>query len=158
TDPMGVEQSDTYVILKPRSSWRRGATKESLADEISDRLRERVPEAAVAISQPIQMRTNELIAGVRADVAAQIYGPDLGQLAELAERVASRLKDVPGAVDVQTEPTSGLSYLRIFPDRARLARYGLTVEDVNRATETLAVGVVVGSVFEGERRFDLVVK
>lgn len=117
-----------------------------------------MPEVAGAISQPIQMRTNELVAGVRSDVAAQIYGPDLAELQRLGNQVAAVLKKVPGAVDVRAAQGAGLLYLRILPDRARLARYGLTVEDVNTVAETIAVGHGVGQVFEGDRRFDLVVK
>jgi len=158
TDPMGIEQSDVYVLLKPRDAWRRGLTKECLAQEASERLAEEIPEAATAISQPIQMRTNELIAGVRSDVAAILYGPDLKVLQETAQRIASEVRRVPGAVDVRVEQGSGLSYLRIEPDRERLSRYGLTLSDVNQLTETLAVGYPAGVVFEGERRFDVMVR
>jgi cobalt-zinc-cadmium resistance protein CzcA len=119
---------------------------------------EAVPEVAFSVSQPIQMRTNELIAGVRSDAAAQIYGPDLAALADLGQRVAATLKGIPGVVDLRPEQGAGLTYLRIKPDRARLARYGLTVEDVNTVTETMAVGRTVGSVFEKDRRFAMVVR
>ena len=158
TDPMGLEQTDTYIVLKPREQWRRGRTKAALAEEISSRLASRVPEAAMAISQPIQMRTNELVAGVRSDVAAQVYGPDLPLLQQLANRIGEVLEKVPGATDVRVEQGAGLTYLRILPDRARLARYGLTVEDVNQLTESMAVGAQAGTVFERDRRFALVVK
>ena len=158
TDPMGIEQSDMYVLLKPRSEWRPGVDKADLTREIDKLLDQSVPEAAIAISQPIQMRTNELIAGVRSDVAAQIYGPDLDRLQTLGESIAEVVRKVPGAVDVRAAQGAGLTYLRIHPDRARLARYGLTVDDVNTVTETMAVGRQAGTVFEGDRRFDLVVK
>jgi cobalt-zinc-cadmium resistance protein CzcA len=158
TDPMGIEQTDMYLQLRPRESWRRGLTKEALGAEIAHAVEHHVPEVAFAVSQPIQMRTNELIAGVRSDVGAQIYGPDLQVLQQLAERVGVALGRVPGAVSVRVEQGAGLQYLRILPDRARLARYGLTVEDVNTLTEAIAVGRQVGLVFEGDRRFGLVVK
>ena len=158
TDPMGIEQSDVFLLLKPRSAWRDGMTKARLGEVIEQALEEAVPEVAGALSQPIQMRTNELIAGVRSDVAAQIYGADLAELQRLGERVAWVVERIPGAVDVRAAQGAGLGYLRILPDRARLARYGLTVEDVNRLTETIAVGHPVGTVFEGDRRFGLVVK
>ena len=132
TDPMGIEQSDVYVLLKPRSEWRRGVSKQELAKEIDKTIDSAVPEIATAISQPIQMRTNELIAGARSDVAAQVYGPDLG------DQVADAVKRVRGAVDVRATQAGGLRYLRIIPDRARLARYGLTVEDVNMLTQVVA--------------------
>ena len=158
TDPMGVEQSDIFVRLAPRAAWRSGVTKDSLASEIAERLATQVPEVNAAISQPIQNRTSELIAGVRSDAAIQLYGPDLDQLRRGGERIAAALKGVSGIADVRAEQTSGLSYLRIRPDRARLARYGLTVEDVNVVTETMAVGRKVGEIFEKDRRFGLVVR
>lgn len=158
TDPMGIEQSDVYVQLKPRRKWRRGVTKEALAAEISKRLEQAVPEAATAISQPIQMRTNELVAGVRSDAAAILYGADLEELNRLGGEIVIALGKVAGVSDVRAEQGMGLNYLRIDPDRHRLARYGLTVGDVNQLTETMAVGYRAGVVFEGERRFDLMVR
>jgi cobalt-zinc-cadmium resistance protein CzcA len=158
TDPMGLEQSDIYVGLKPREAWPSGLTKEGLAKDIAEAIEAKVPEVAGAVSQPIQMRTNELIAGVRSDVAAILYGPDLSKLAELGDRLAAVVHEVPGAVDVRTEQVAGLQYLRIEPDRAKLARYGLTVDDLNQTIETIAVGHRTGDVLEGERRFGLVVK
>ncbi len=158
TDPMGMEQSDIYVGLKDRKAWRKGITKESLAKEISEAIEEKVPEVAGGVSQPIQMRTNELVAGVRSDVAVLLYGADLDQLKALGEKVASSLRRIPGAVDVRVEQVAGLKYLRVDPDRGKLARYGLTIEDVNRVTETMAVGHPVGEVLEGERRFGIFIR
>jgi len=158
TDPMGVEQSDIYVGLKPRDDWRSGVSKEDIGNEISERIERLIPEVAAGISQPIQMRTNELVAGVRSDVAAIIYGQDLDELLELGERAAALIQTIPGAEDVRVEQVAGLRYLRIAPDRAKLARYGLSVADVNQITETLAVGHESGEVLEGERRFSIVVK
>jgi heavy metal efflux system protein len=158
TDPMGIEQSDVYIGLKPRDAWRDGLDKEALAKEISAVAEEAVPEIAGAVSQPIQMRTNELVAGVRSDVAVLLYGPDLDRLKELGEKTAEIVRKTPGAVDVRAEQVAGLRYLRVAPDRAKLARYGLTIEDVNQITETMAVGHEVGEVLEGERRFGIVLK
>jgi len=158
TDPMGMEQSDVYITLKDRATWRPGLTKEALAKEIAEATEASVPELAGAVSQPIQMRTNELVAGIRSDVAAIIYGPDLTQLTPFGEKIARAIRGVPGAVDVRVEQVAGLRYLRVIPDRAKLARYGLTIEDVNQITETIAVGHQVGFVLEGERRFGLMIK
>jgi len=158
TDPMGIEQSDIYIGLKDRSHWRPGLSKEALAKEISELVEAKVPEIAGAISQPIQMRTNELIAGVRSDVAVLLYGRDLDQLKSLGKSAAELVEKIHGAADVRVEQVAGLRYLRITPDRAKLARYGLTVEDVNRITETIAVGHSVGEVLEGERRFGIFIK
>lgn len=158
TDPMGLEESDVYVSLKDRAKWRKGVSKEVLANEISERLDELVPDGAWSISQPIQMRTNELIAGVRSDVAVLVYGPELDELKRLGERVADVVRDIPGAVDVRVEHVAGLRYMRVAPERPKLARYGLSVADINQITETIAVGRRVGDVLENERRFGIVVK
>jgi cobalt-zinc-cadmium resistance protein CzcA len=158
TDPMGIEQSDVYITLRPRDRWRPGLTKESLAKEVSEAVERAVPEVAASLSQPIQMRTNELIAGVRSDVAAQVYGPDLDRLQAFGQQIAAAVQGLPGVVEVRAAQTAGLSYLRVRPDRGRLARYGLTVEDVNIVVETTAVGRQAGVVLEHDRRFGLVVK
>jgi cobalt-zinc-cadmium resistance protein CzcA len=158
TDPMGIEQTDVYIGLKERSAWARGVTKADVAARISKAIETAVPEVAGAISQPIQMRTNELVAGVRSDAAAIVYGPDLDRLQRLGEGMAAVIRSVPGAADVRLEQMSGLRYLRIDPDRNKLARYGLSIADVNQLTETIAVGHRVGDVLEGERRFGIVVK
>lgn len=158
TDPMGVEQTNVYIQLRPHDKWRWRLTKDSLAEQLSAAVEKAVPEAALGVSQPIEMRTNELVAGARSDVAAQIYGQDLDKLQRLAQTTGDLIRKVPGVVDLRVEQGTGLTYLRIIPDRARLARYGLTVDDVNLLAETMAVGRTAGVVFEGDRRFDLVVK
>jgi cobalt-zinc-cadmium resistance protein CzcA len=158
TDPMGLEQSDLYVVLKDRSEWRPGLTKDQLRHELAEKMESQVPEVVGAISQPMQMRTNELVEGVRSDVGIVIYGTDLERLKELGDAIATSVKRVPGAADVRVEQVAGLSYLRIAPDRNKLARYGLTIADVNQVTETIAVGHKVGVVHEGDRRFSIVVK
>lgn len=157
TDPMSIEASDVYLVLKPREEWPRGLTKADVAEKVAAVLAES-PEVGGSISQPIQMRTNELVAGIRSDVGVLVYGRELAELARLGDRIASIARTVPGAVDVRVEQVEGLKYLRIHPDRHRLARYGLTVEDVNQVTETLAVGHHVGDVLEGERRFGIVIR
>ena len=158
TEPMGINETDLWVLLKPREAWRSGLTKEKLSSEISQVLATKVPEFVGGISQPIQMRTNELIAGVKSDAAALVYGDDLDELVRIANLVAARIRGVAGAADVKIEQVAGLRYLRVVPDRARLARYGLTIEDVNRLTEALSVGSGAGQVREHDRRFSIVVK
>ena len=158
TDPMGIDQTDVYISLADRSQWRHGLTKEGLSREVSERLERLVPDVLAGISQPIQMRTNELVAGVRSDVAVLIYGADLDLLTSLGDKVAGIVRGVPGAVDVRVEQVAGLRYLRIVPERGKLARYGLSVADVNQITETLAVGHMAGEVLEGERRFGIAVR
>jgi heavy metal efflux system protein len=157
-DPMGVEQSDIYILLEPRARWRAGKLKADLGREVAAVIDDVTPEIAYSISQPIQMRTNELIAGIRSDVAVSFYGEDLAELRRLGERGAEVLRKVAGAADVKVEQVAGQRYLRIIPDRVRLARHGLSIEDVNVLTESLAVGREVGQVFEGQKRFSLVVR
>lgn len=157
TDPMSIEASDIYIELKKPEAWRAGVTKTDIEEEVQAALA-RSPEVGGAISQPIQMRTNELMAGIRSDVGILIYGRELATLARLGDEVAAAVRKVPGAADVRVEQVAGLKYLRVTPDRSRLARYGLTIEDVNQVTETMAVGAPVGHVLEGERRFGIVVR
>jgi heavy metal efflux system protein len=157
-DPMGIEQTDIYIKLKPTDEWRRGMIKAELAELIAAKLEERVPDVAIGLSQPIEMRTNELVAGVKSDLAVEIYGSDLEELQRQANRVESVLRKIPGAVDVRSEQVQGLSYLRIVPNRDDLARHHLTIDDVNSLTTAMAVGHKAGVIREGDRRFDVVVK
>ncbi|HVI22328.1 MAG TPA: CusA/CzcA family heavy metal efflux RND transporter, partial [Myxococcales bacterium] len=157
-DPMGVEQSDIYILLKAQDEWRKGILKSDLAREVSETIDSITPEIGYSISQPIQMRTNELIAGIRSDVAVSVYGDDLAELRRLGDQAGDIVRKIRGATGVKVEQVAGQRYLRILPDRVRLARYGLAIEDVNAATETIAVGYEVGPVFEGQRRFSLVVR
>ena len=144
--------------LRPREQWRPGLIKEELAREISELVETMVPDVAIGISQPIQMRTNELVAGVRSDVGVILYGPDLAVLAAASQRALALIRGIAGVADARAERVSGLTYLRVLPDRGRLARYGLTIADVNQATEAISVGVAAGVVLEGERRFDMRVR
>ncbi len=157
-DPMGIEQTDIYIQLKPRAQWREGFVKSDIATSVAEALETNVPELSIGLSQPIEMRTNELIAGVRSDLAIEIYGDDLDQLQRIARRVAAVVRRVPGAVDVRAEQGQGLAYLRITPDRDALARHGLTIADVSSLTQAMAVGRSAGTVREGDRRFQVVVK
>lgn len=156
TDPMGIDQTDVYVQFRPRAGWTRG--KDEIVSDIAHRLERDVPEIVFGMSQPIEMRTNELLAGIRSDVAAIVYGDDLDQLVALGGRIARVLRSVPGAADVRVEQIAGLRYLRIVPDRRALERSGVTVAEINTLAESLAVGANAGDVREGERRFELVVK
>ncbi len=157
-DPMGIEQTDVYIQLKPLDQWREGYVKADVAAAVTEALETNVPELSIGLSQPIEMRTNELVAGVKSDIAIEIYGDDLHQLQRLARTVAAVVREVPGAVDVRAEQGQGLSYLRVIPDRDALARHGLTIANVNALTEALAVGHRVGVVREGDRRFAIAVK
>jgi len=158
TDVMGIELSDIFVILKPRSEWKTARTKEELIAKMNAALQAEVPGVGFSYTQPIEMRFNELIAGVRSDVAVKIFGDDLNALGEKGNQVARVLSTIRGAEDVRVEQVAGLPMIRITVDRARLARYGLNAADVLDTVEATRVGKVVGTIFEGQRRFDLVVR
>ncbi|WP_437783884.1 efflux RND transporter permease subunit [Sorangium sp. So ce1097] len=157
TDPMGPNVSDTYLMLRPRSGWTKASTQEELAEAIEEVLRE-VPGQSYEFSQPIELRFNELISGVRSDVAVKIFGDDLDVMLREARRVGAILAATPGAADVRVEQVTGLPVLTIDVDRAAVARYGLNVADVQAVVETAIGGVSAGEVVEGDRRFDIVVR
>ncbi|HBL31603.1 MAG TPA: CusA/CzcA family heavy metal efflux RND transporter [Acidobacteria bacterium] len=156
TDPMGVEISDTYIMLKPRDTWRFGS-KEELVEAIEEAMTRNVPGAIFSFSQPIELRVAELISGVRSDVAVHIYGDDINTLKSTADEVVRVLSRVPGAADVKAEQTVGLPMLRITIDRQAIARYGINAQDVLDVVETVG-GRPVGVVLEGQRRFSLQVR
>ena len=157
TDPMGVEMSDIFVMLKPKEQWRTTRSKEDLLTAMQATLAREVPGQNYLFSQPIELRTNELVSGVRADVAIKIYGDDLAELARVAEEIEAVVRSVPGAGDVESEQLSGLPFLRVQVDRAAIARYGVSVEQVMDAVSAVA-GHKVGEVFQGQRRFTLQVR
>ena len=158
TDPMSVDFSDLYIGLKPPSEWKTAHTREELVERMSKALEEQVPQASISFSQPIELRVAELIAGVRSDVAIKIFGDDLDVLKRTADQIAAVVNKIEGASDVKAEATAGLPQLQIKPDRAAIARYGINVEDVNDLIETLIAGKNAGLVYEGEQRFDMVVR
>lgn len=157
TDPMGVEVGDAFVMLKPRDEWETGRTKAELIEAMSEKM-EKVAGVGVAFLQPIEMRVNELISGVRADLAVKITGEDYDVLNPSAQQIATILRSTQGSADVAMEQTTGLAQLLIQPDRAAIARYGLTVGDVNEVITTAVGGAQAAEVAEGERRFAVVVR
>ena len=154
TDPMGVETSDIYAILKDESEWETADTKEALIEEINRALEQRVPGNIFSYSQPIELRMQEMIAGVRSDLAVTAYGPDLDELRRIGEAVQQTVSGVPGAADVKAEQTAGLPFLRINVDRTEIARYGINASEVLEVVETMG-GKVIGEVLEGQARFPL---
>jgi cobalt-zinc-cadmium resistance protein CzcA len=157
-DPMPPNASDNYVILKPKSEWPEGVTTK---EQVVERIRAKTAPIVgnnYDVTQPIEMRFNELIGGVRSDVAVKIYGDDLDQLAATAKRVAAVLRGVPGASDVRVAQTEGFPTFDIVFDRAAIARYGLTVKEVADTVSAALAGREAGQIFEGDRRFDIVVR
>ena len=157
-DPMPPNISDSYVMLKPKSQWPDpGKSREQLIADIQ-RAAARVPGSNYELSQPIQLRFNELISGVRSDVAVKLFGDDMAVLNRTATEVAAALQSVTGASEVKVEQTSGLPVLTIDVDRERAARYGLNVGDVQDSIAVAVGGRKAGILYEGDRRFDLVVR
>ncbi|HZO14624.1 MAG TPA: CusA/CzcA family heavy metal efflux RND transporter, partial [Polyangiaceae bacterium] len=157
TDPMGPNISDTYVMLKPRSEWKRVDTQDELAAGIDAILADQIGQN-YEFSQPIELRFNELISGVRSDIAVKVFGDDLDIMLEHAQDIARILASIKGATDIKVEQVSGLPVLTIDIDRRAISRYGLNVADVHTVVEAAFGGVTAGEVFEGDRRFDLVVR
>lgn len=157
TDPMPPEATDLIVVLKPQSEWKSKKSYTELADEISEKL-ETIPGVFFEKNQPIQMRFNELMTGIRQDVAVKIFGENLDSLSIYADKVGKIIQTVDGATAPQIERVSGLPQINVEYDRTRMANYGLNIEDVNNALSTAFAGKATGQVFENERRFDLVVR
>ncbi|HHQ2782124.1 CusA/CzcA family heavy metal efflux RND transporter [Pseudomonas aeruginosa] len=157
-DPMPPNASDNYVILKPKSEWPADVTTKA---QVIERIREKTAPMVgnnYDVTQPIEMRFNELIGGVRSDVAVKIYGEDLTALASTADKVAGVLRKIPGASDVRVAQTDGFPTFDLAFDRAAIARYGLTVKDVADTVSAALAGRTAGQIFEGDRRFDVVVR
>jgi cobalt-zinc-cadmium resistance protein CzcA len=157
-DPMPPNLADVFVILKPRRDWPdRRRPKAELIEELEAKLAQ-VPGQSYEFTQPIEMRFNELIAGVRSDVAVKVFGDELDLMRETAERIAAALRTVPGSADVRVEQVTGLPTLTVDIDRAATARYGLNVEDVQSVVRTALAGSEAGEVLQGDRRFPIVVR
>ncbi len=151
-DPQGQNESTPIVSLKPRDEWPQGWTQDTIAEAIRDKLSV-LPGIQLVMAQPISDRVDEMVTGVRADVAVKIFGADLDTLKTKAEDIARIAAQVPGARDIRIERISGQQYLNIDVDRNALARHGLNIADVNDMIETAIGGRIATEVFEGERRF-----
>ncbi|EIT71154.1 cation efflux system protein CzcA [Hydrocarboniphaga effusa AP103] len=158
TDPMSPGETDIFIMIKERADWPDPhKPKEQLIAQMSAAV-EAIPGAEYSFTQPIQMRFNELISGVRADVAVKVFGDDLDSLQRLANAAAVRMQRIAGAADVKVEQAGGLPMLAVQPNRAQLARYGLRVSDVQDLVATAVGGSAAGMIFEGDARYDVVVR
>ena len=157
TDPMSMEESDVIIKLKPKSEWTSASSKNELADKFEEALSV-IPGIELEFTQPIEMRFNELITGVRADLAIKIFGEDLMVLSQKAEEIKNLIQDVEGASDIIVEKVEGLPQMSVKFNRNKIARYGVNIADLNELIAAGFAGRVVGSVFEGEKRFDLVIR
>lgn len=157
TDPMGIELTDVIIMLKPKEEWVTTNNKEELVEMMLKELSV-IPGVGFQASQPIEMRFNELISGARSDVAVKIYGDDLGILSGKGNEVANIISSVNGAEDVSVQQLEGLPQLEIKTDRKKISLYGINIKDVNDVIETALAGKSAGVIFEGDRKFDVVVK
>ncbi len=157
TDPMSMEESDIIIKLKPIKEWTTAKTKDDLADEFKEAL-SAIPGIEYEFTQPIEMRFNELITGVRADLAIKIFGDNLDVLNKKALEIQNAIQDVEGAADITVEKIAGLPQMSVVYDRQKIAKYGLNVEDLNNIVTTGFAGKTAGTVYEGEKQFDLVLR
>jgi cobalt-zinc-cadmium resistance protein CzcA len=156
-DPMGPEQTDVFVMLKPRRAWKSGRSKAELADAMQRELVQ-LPGLRYSFSQPIALRVNELISGVKSDLAVKVFGPDLPTLKGFADRIGAALSGVRGAADVKVEQISGMNQYDLVIDREAAARHGIGVGDINETIETAIAGRVATTLIEGQRRFAVAVR
>ena len=159
TDPMPMDIADMYLILeKDKDNWTTAETKEGLIAQIKEKLNKELTGVNLVFTQPVELRFNELLEGVREDIAVKLYGEDLGVLSEKVQEMASIIQTVPGAGDVNAERTSGLPQMTVKFNRDKIAQYGLDIQKVNDYISTAFAGGTAGVIFEGEKRFDLVVR
>jgi len=156
TDPMGPELSDVFIALQPHEKWR-FKTKAELQDKMRETI-EKIPGIAFVFSQPIQMRVDELVSGVRAQIAVKLFGEDMKILQEKASHIASVLKGVRGIADLRVQQIAGQFYMEIKADRRAMARYGINIADMNEVVETIRIGKIVSEFIEGQKRFGIIVR
>jgi len=158
TDPMPMDIADSYVILeKDKSKWTSANSKEELIEKIQEKIAV-IPGVNFVFTQPVELRFNELLTGVREDVAIKLYGEDLGVLADKVQKIAAVIRTVPGAADVNVEATSGLPQMTVVYNRAKMAQYGVTVDQLNDYVSAAFAGEKASVIFEGEKRFDVVIR
>ncbi len=157
TDPMPMDIADVFLIMKPKSEWTSADSKEELIEKMKENL-ERIPGVNYEFTQPIEMRFNELITGVREDIAIKLYGDDLTLLQSKAEEMGKLISGVDGVADMKVEATTGQPQITIIYNRRKIAQYGLQINEINDLIQTAFAGKIAGVIFEGERRFDLVVR
>ena len=157
TDPMPIEAGDMIILLKDKKEWTSAKTKEELMAKMEEAL-EDIPGATTEFSQPIQMRFNELMTGIRSDVAVKIFGDDIDMLVSKGDEVMQLIQGVEGVSDAKLERVAGLPQITVRYNKDKLALYGLNIGDLNRVIRIGFAGEAAGSVYEGEKRFDLVVR
>ena len=157
TDPMPVERADIMIALKPKAEWTSAKTTPELMEKMEETL-SAIPGLEAEISQPIQMRNNELLTGIKQDVAIKIFGDDLDVLTQQAGKVKKMIEDVPGVSGIFVEEVAGLPQIQVKYNHEKMAAYGVSVDDISEILETTFAGVVAGSLYEGDKKFDIVLR
>jgi len=158
TDPMAVEDADVMIVMKPFKEWTSASDRAEMVEKMKAALEPLAGRAEFNFSQPIQLRFNELMTGAKADIAVKLYGEDMAELYDKAKEAAAYIEKIPGASDVIVEQAMGLPQLVVNYNRAKIARYGINIEELNTIVRTAYAGEAAGVVFENERRFDLVLR
>jgi len=156
-DPMGPEQTDVFIMLKPRKAWSTGRNRTELVDAINQDL-SIIPGLRFSFSQPIALRVNELISGIKSDLAVKIFGPDLDLIRKYSDRAATIIRTVPGAQDTKVEQVTGMSQMDVIIDRTAAARHGIRIGDINDTIETAIAGTQATTLLEGEKRIAVTVR
>ena len=157
TDPMPVERADIMIALKPKAEWTSARTTPELMEKMEETL-SAIPRLEAEISQPIQMRNNELLTGIKQDVAIKIFGDDLDVLTQQAGKVKKMIEDVPGVSGIFVEEVAGLPQIQVKYNHEKMAAYGVSVDDISEILETTFAGAVAGSLYEGDKKFDIVLR
>ena len=157
TDPMPVERADIMIALKPKAEWTSAKTTPELMEKMEETL-SAIPGLEAEISQPIQMRNNELLTGIKQDVAIKIFGEDLDVLTQQADKVKKMIEDVPGVSGIFVEEVAGLPQIQVKYNHEKMAAYGVSVDDISEILETTFAGAVAGSLYEGDKKFDIVLR
>lgn len=157
TDPMPVERADIMIALKPKAEWTSAKTTPELMEKMEETLRA-IPGLEAEISQPIQMRNNELLTGIKQDVAIKIFGDDLDVLTQQAGKVKRMIEDVPGVSGIFVEEVAGLPQIQVKYNHEKMTAYGVSVDDISEILETTFAGAVAGSLYEGDKKFDIVLR
>lgn len=157
TDPMPVERADIMIALKPKAEWTSAKTTPELMEKMEETL-SAIPGLEAEISQPIQMRNNELLTGIKQDVAIKIFGEDLDVLTQQAGKVKKMIEDVPGVSGIFVEEVAGLPQIQVKYNHEKMAAYGVSVDDISEILETTFAGAVAGSLYEGDKKFDIVLR
>ena len=157
TDPMPVERADIMIALKPKAEWTSAKTTPELMEKMEETL-SAIPGLEAEISQPIQMRNNELLTGIKQDVAIKIFGEDLDVLTQQADKVKKMIENVPGVSGIFVEEVAGLPQIQVKYNHEKMAAYGVSVDDISEILETTFAGAVAGSLYEGDKKFDIVLR